>query len=188
MSQWLPDEAARIPNGEEVTLRHLASNTSGIWDYADPLIGALIEEGGDLEQAYTPDELIDYVVENGEPSFAPGEGAEYSSTNFVLLGEAIEAATGEALADLYQERIFDPLGMENSSLLEGVPEDGAIVNGYYTLPSGEVLNTTNENGSQMWAAGGIISTAEDMAKYASALSAGTLFEDLDSYMPDDGFR
>ncbi|MFN2138863.1 MAG: amidase family protein [Candidatus Promineifilaceae bacterium] len=180
LSQWLPDPAARIPNGGQVTLRHLASNTSGIWDYADPLIGALIENGGDLEQAYTPEELIDYVVENGEPSFAPGEGAEYSSTNFILLGEAIEAATGEALADLYRERIFDPLGMENSSLLEGVPEDGAIVNGYYTLPSGEVLNTTDENGSQMWAAGGIISTAEDMAKYAAALLSGSLFQDFDS--------
>lgn len=182
LSKWLPDEAARIPNGEEITLRHLASNTSGVWDYADPLIGTLIEEGGDLEQAYTPDELIDYVVENGAPSFAPGEGAEYSSTNFVLLGEAIEAATGEVIADLYKDRIFDPLGMENSSLLEGVPEDGAIVNGYYTLPSGEVLNTTDENGSQMWAAGGIISTAEDMAKYAAALSAGMLFTDIDSFV------
>jgi amidase len=182
LSQWLPNPAARIPNGEQVTLRHLASNTSGIWDYADPLIGAMIEDGGDLEKAYTPEELIDYVVENGEPSFAPGEGAEYSSTNFILLGEAIEAATGEALADLYQERIFDPLGMENSSLLEGVPEDGAIVNGYYTLPSGEVLNTTDENGSQMWAAGGIISTAEDMAKYAAALSNGSQFQDIDSYI------
>ena len=182
LSQWLPDPAARIPNGQQVTLRHLASNTSGIWDYANPLIGALIEDGGDLEKAYTPEELIDYVVENGEPSFAPGEGAEYSSTNFILLGEAIEAATGEALADLYQERIFDPLGMENSSLLEGVPEDGAIVNGYYTLPSGEALNTTDENGSQMWAAGGIISTAEDMAKYAAALSGGSLFQNIDSYI------
>jgi D-alanyl-D-alanine carboxypeptidase len=182
LSQWLPDPAARIPNGQQVTLRHLASNTSGIWDYANPLIGALIEDGGDLEKAYTPEELIDYVVENGEPSFAPGEGAEYSSTNFILLGEAIEAATGEVLADLYQERIFDPLGMENSSLLEGVPEDGAIVNGYYTLPSGEALNTTDENGSQMWAAGGIISTAEDMAKYAAALSGGSLFQNIDSYI------
>lgn len=181
LEKWLPDVAARIPNGDLITLRQLASNTSGVWDYADPLITAALNEDK-LEQAYTHDELIDYIVENGEPSFAPGEGAQYSSSNFVLLGEAIEAATGETVANLYQARIFDPLGMDSSSLLEGVPEDGAIVNGYYTDELGQTTNTTKENGSQMWAAGGIISTAEDMAKYAAALSGGSLFQDFDSFI------
>lgn len=67
-----------------------------------------------------------------------------------------------------------------SSLLERVPAADAIVNGYYTLSTDEVLNTTDENGSQMWAAGGIISTAEDMAKYAAALQSDSLFREPDS--------
>ena len=178
LSQWLPDVAARLPYGGQITLRHLASNTSGVWDYADPLIGAAIENGA-LEQGYTPQELIDYVVKNGEASFAPGEAGEYSSTNFVLLGMALEAATGDSIGDLYQNRIFSPLGMKDSFLLEGVPAAGEIVDGYYTN-MGETMNTTAWNASQGWAAGGIVSTAEDMARFAEALDAGTLFQDIQS--------
>ncbi|MCB9149297.1 MAG: serine hydrolase [Caldilineaceae bacterium] len=177
--QWLPDVAARIPHGDAITLRHLASNTSGVWDYANPLIGSSIENNT-LEQGYTPQELIDYVVANGAPDFAPGQGGAYSSTNFVLLGMAIEAATGQSLADLYQRKIFAPLAMVDSALLEGVPAAGQIVDGYYTPPSGALMNTTRWNGSQGWAAGGIISTAADMAAYAKALDSGQLFHDPDS--------
>ncbi|MCB0086629.1 MAG: serine hydrolase [Caldilineaceae bacterium] len=179
LRQWLPDVAARIPNGDAITLRHLASNTSGVWDYANPLIGASIENNT-LEQGYTPQELIDYVVANGAPDFAPGQGGAYSSTNFVLLGMAIEAATGQSLADLYQRKIFAPLAMVDSALLAGVPAAGQIVDGYYMQPSGALMNTTQWNGSQGWAAGGIISTAADMAAYAKALDSGQLFHDPDS--------
>jgi D-alanyl-D-alanine carboxypeptidase len=68
--------------------------------------------------------------------------------------------------------------MEDSFLLQDVPEPGTIVQGYNTPAPGQPpMNTTNENGSQMWAAGGIVSTAEDMAKYAQGMAAGDLFQD-----------
>ena len=124
-------------------------------------------------------------------SFAPGEESEYSTTNFILLGLAAEAVTGQSLAELYQERIFDPLEMTNSFLLAGVPEAGQIIQGYYTMDDGEVKNVTAWNGSQGWAGGGIVSTAEDMAKYAAGLADETLFQDsasLDQMLTfDDGF-
>jgi D-alanyl-D-alanine carboxypeptidase len=82
------------------------------------------------------------------------------------------------------------LEMTNSFLLEGVPQKGQIVQGYYTL-NGEVKNVTAWNGSQGWAGGGIVSTAEDMAKYAAGLSSGALFKDpasLEQYLAfGDGF-
>jgi D-alanyl-D-alanine carboxypeptidase len=182
LSTYLPDQAAKFPNGDKVTLRQLGQNTSGFADYANPLIGAAIEND-DLEHGYTPEELVDYAVENGDPPFEPfepGEGWSYSTTNFVLLAMAIESVTGKKIADLYQERIFQPLGMEDSFLLEGVPEPGQVINGYYTSDDGEVINTTAWNGSQGWAGGGNVSTAEDMAKYAEGLAAGELFQDPSS--------
>ena len=116
------------------------------------------------------------MVENLQPSFEPGQGWEYSNTNFILLGMAAEAVTGQSLDDLYQDRIFDPLEMNDSFLLEGVPETGQIIQGYYT-EAGEIKNVTAWNGSQGWAGGGIISTAEDMAKYVAGISSGALFKD-----------
>ena len=179
LAKWLPEQAAKLPYGDKVTLRQLAQNNSGIPDYANPIIGSSIRDDT-IEQGYKPEELVDYVVKNLKPSFEPGQGWEYSTTNFVLLGMAIESATGKSLGDLYQERIFDTLGMKDSFLLEGVPEDGQIVQGYYTIEPGNVKKVTNWNGSQGWAGGGIISTAEDMAKYTVGLYSGVLFSDPES--------
>ena len=43
LSKWLPELAAQIPNGDQVTLRQMAGNTSGIWDYADPLMQPMVD-------------------------------------------------------------------------------------------------------------------------------------------------
>ena len=40
LAQWLPEMAAQVPNGEQMTLRQLANHTSGIWDYGDPILEA----------------------------------------------------------------------------------------------------------------------------------------------------
>jgi D-alanyl-D-alanine carboxypeptidase len=181
LSKWLPEQAAKIPNGDKITLRMLGQNHTGIPDYAEAVIGGAIEgdafDQASLEKSYTPEELVDLGLQLREPNFAPGEGWEYSTTNFILLAMAIEAATGKPLDQLYQERIFDPLGMENSYLLNGVPEKGSFVNGYWTMKSGEVVDVTNWNGSQGWAGGSIVSTVEDMTKYAAGLASGSVFND-----------
>ena len=182
LSTWLPDWAARIPNGEEMTLRQLAQHTSGIWDYGDPIIGEAANNPARLEQGYTPEELMQYAIDNGTPDFAPGEEGmwKYSNTGYILLGMVIEKAAGKPLGELYQERIFDPLGLESAVFIQGVPEPHEIVDGYYWTEDGHELNTTKWNVSQGWAAGGIAMTAEDLLTYARALSAGDLFQDPDS--------
>lgn len=183
LGKWLPDQAAKIPNSDKITLRMLGQNHTGIPDYADTVIGAAMEAEGDtfdqasLEKGFTPEELVDIGVGLREPNFAPGEGWEYSTTNFILLAMAIEATTGKSLDQLYQERIFNPLGMENSYLLTSLPEKGSFVNGYFTMKSGTVADVTNWNGSQGWAGGSIVSTVEDMAKYAAGLASGSVFKD-----------
>ena len=178
LSKWLPKLAARIPNGDQVTLRQLAGNTSGIWDYADPLMQPVIDanDRAGLVKSYTPQELMELVIVKGKPDFEPGKGWRYSSTNFILLGMVVEAATGKSLAELYQTRIFDPLGMKNSSYLEKSPEPGAIVAGYYKTPNGKLTDMTEWNATQGGAAGAIVSTAEDMARFIAGLFGGKLFK------------
>jgi D-alanyl-D-alanine carboxypeptidase len=180
LSEWLPDLAASIPNSEEITLRQLATHTSGIADYGDPLVSA---GGGDseaLRSSYTPEELVRLATENMPPDFSPGEPGQwhYSNTGYILLGMVLEAASGQTYAELLQNRIFNPLGMTNTELLENTPSKGSIVDGYLTFPYD--VKTTEWNGSQGWAAGGIISTAADMAKFTRALMSGTVFNDPDT--------
>lgn len=181
LSDWLPEYAAEIPNGDVITLFQLANNISGIWDYGDAIIGEAANNPDKLEEAYTPQELIQYAIDNGTPDFAPGEGWNYSNTGFILLGLIAESASGQSLSDLYQERIFEPLGLDSAVLIEGVPQEGELTTqGYSWTEDGTRLNTTNWNVSQGWAAGGIAMTAEDLAAYLKSLAAGDLFENPDS--------
>jgi D-alanyl-D-alanine carboxypeptidase len=186
LSQWLPEQADMLPNGDQITLRQMALHTAGLWDYADDVIGAGFSDPAAFEQGYTPEELVQYAADNGEPYFAPGEEGQwyYSNTGYILLGMILEKATGESLADLYQTRIFDPLGLESAILIEGVPEPGQVATqGYYWEPStkdGQKFNVTNANLSQAWAAGAVAMTAEDLATYGHALAAGELFQNPDT--------
>lgn len=184
LGDWLPDLASQIPYGDQITLRQLANHTSGIWDYGDPLIGEAAENPDKLEGGYMPEELVQYTIDNGTPDFDPGEGGQwnYSNTGYILLGMVAEAVSGRSLNELYQERIFEPLSLESAVLISGVPQEGEITSqGYWWREDdGTRLNTTNWNVSQGWAAGGIAMTAEDLARYAIALTSGELFQQAGS--------
>ena len=178
LSQYLPDQAALLPNGDEITIRQMAQHTAGLYDYADNIIAGGLSDADAMETGFTPSELVQDAVDNGTPYFAPGEEGQwhYSNTGYVLLGMIIESLTGEELGDLLQTRIFDPLGMESAVFLEGVPQEGEITTHGYWWEGDEILDTTNWNASQGWAAGAAAMTADDLAKYAHALAAGELFQ------------
>jgi len=176
LARWLPDQAARIPNGEQITLRMLANHTAGLADYAD---GAVAIEGWSdaqeqLEKQYTPAELVEAAL-NAQPMFAPGtpERWSYSNTGYILLGMVLEQASARPLGELLAERIFNPLGMNGTLLPSGIPEPGSIIDGYHSFAG---PNTTRWNTSQAWAAGAIESTMPDLLVFAQALASGAVFQ------------
>ena len=181
LSVWLPDIAAQIPNGDQITLRHLAQNRSGIPDYADALIQPAIDTINRevIQQSFSPQDLVAIALENidEETSFIPGEVWQNSSTNALLLGIIAEQITEQPLASLYEQRIFRPLGMTNSALVPGIPEEDTISEGYQTV-NNNLTNFTDWNTSQGWADSGIISTAEDMDKYVRGLFTSKLFQSV----------
>jgi D-alanyl-D-alanine carboxypeptidase len=163
-----------MPNGTTATLRQLADMTSGIPTYT---ANAQFQQQlfANPEKNWTPDELIAFV-RGAPPSFAPGKGWEYSNTNYLLLGMVIEKVTGKPIADVYQERIFGPLGMIETSFptattdipapyLSGVTDQGQ--------PGGHTIDSTHWNPSAAFTAGAIISTFDDLKKWADALFTGT---------------
>ena len=106
IDEWLPE----LPASDRITLRMLANSTSGYVDYVpmDSFQDALYK---DPFREWTPDELIKMVTD--EPLlYEPGTNMSYSHANFVILGEALAAITGEPVEELIRERIVEPLGME----------------------------------------------------------------------------
>jgi D-alanyl-D-alanine carboxypeptidase len=180
LSKWLPEWAAQLPNGNNMTLRQIAQHTAGLWDYGDDIIGAGLSGPDKLKQGYTPAEIMQYCVDHGKPVAEPGQKWSYSNCGYILLGMIAEKASGQKLGELYQQRIFDPLGMKSAELIEGVPQPGQLSSAGYWWQDGTRLNMTDMNLSQGWAAGANAMTAADLAAYGEGLAAGKLFKQADS--------
>ena len=179
VTDWLDDEAvARIPNVEQVSIRQLLNHTSGIYDYADesdsPFWEVYLGANPDWGRVWTLPELLKFADgANHAPYFAPGESFHYSNTGYVLAGLIVEKATGNPFVEELTGRILTPLGMKDTLLAEG----GEIPDGTtdcYHLLDGQLLNVTLINLSWAWAAGGIVSTSADVARFARAVFSGEL--------------
>jgi len=175
LADWLDEDIiSQIPNGDEVTLRQLLNMTSGIPDYlaTDAFFDAI---DADPSYAWTAAETIEFIYGDA-PLFAPGEGFEYSNTNYNLLQLVIEEAAEAPLAEALDEFIFAPVGMESTYLEDSGNLGANIVQGY--APDGdEYINITMVNDGAGMADGGIISTADDMLLFAQALINGDLISE-----------
>ncbi|MDT5065003.1 MAG: hypothetical protein QOK02_1158 [Mycobacterium sp.] len=110
LSKWLPD----VPNSDRVTLRELAQMTSG---YVDYVIGNVEFEKALYENPFRqwePDQLLGYATSR-PLLYEPGTNWNYAHTNYVLLGKALEAATGEDMPKLLEEQVLRPLGLTNTA-------------------------------------------------------------------------
>ena len=63
----------------------------------------------------------------------PGHGWAYHGGNYIVLRLLVEEATGSSLRDALRERIFEPLGLERTDLVEG-PLRGDCAHGYLPRP------------------------------------------------------
>lgn len=190
LAQWLPEAADKLPYGDQITLRHLLTHTSGIFNiveneayYADLFSEVTInEETGsvslDCVQRDPHDTLSRYVY-GQDPLFPPGTQWHYSNSNYLLLGMVIEKAMGIPLAEAYRHAIYEPLGMTSTFL--DCYEDPLmdVVDGY--MKFGETLtNVTDLHESIGWSAGGLVSTASDLVIFARGLFGGALLEKPES--------
>jgi D-alanyl-D-alanine carboxypeptidase len=202
-----------VPNGDKITLSLLLQMRSGLYNYTeDPRLAAGID--GNHKKVWKPKELLSMAFSH-PPNFAPGATYEYNNTNFALLGLVAEKVDGMPLATVVKERVFVPLGMDDSYI--PAPDDTSLPAPYshgYLYGSSSVAlvgeppyspklqaaaragtllpkDYTGVNHSFAQAAGGVISTADDSATWIKALVAGRVLNPayqrrwLDSVKPED---
>jgi D-alanyl-D-alanine carboxypeptidase len=145
-----------------VTVRHLLTHTSGIKSYTS-LPGFFRT----LRKDYTPNELLALVTD--EPmDFAPGERHAYNNTGYFLLGVIIETVSGRSYGDFVAERIFSPLGMKTARLNDQFEIIANRATGYLNR-SNKLLRSEFVSPSQPYAAGALMGTVLDLAKWDAAL-------------------
>jgi len=165
-----------IPNGDRITLRHLANMTSGIGDYYG-FHGFAEDTYNNPLQGFTNEELVQKAV-TLSPIFEPGAMWDYSNTNFILLGMLIEKVTASSLEEEIRTRILDPAGLWNTCFPSTSEIAGIYSHGYFPWPLGTGLNDfTHSNPSVAWAAGAMISNLDDLRLWSEILSEGTLLSE-----------
>jgi D-alanyl-D-alanine carboxypeptidase len=171
---------ARLANGADVTVRQLMNHTSGIvrYEFKPEFTRDLTASP---TKVWQPRELIAYLLDSPAP-FAPGQGWEYSDSNYILLGMIIERVTGNSYYAEMQRRLLTPLDLRNtvpsnSQTIPGLVQgyagpnnpfggtDAMVVDGRFTI-----------NPQFEWTGGGIASTSEDLARWAKALYEGRAFD------------
>ncbi len=166
ITKFLPDYPTQ---GHEITLEHLLTHTSGIKSYTN-IEGYM--SGNAIRGDLTTDELIE-VFANAPMEFAPGTAWNYNNSGYVLLGAVIEKVSGESYADFIKSQITLPLGLAHTHF-----EDSTLVAkraaGYHLADEGAFINASYLSMTQPFAAGSLISTVGDLAKWNDALVNGRL--------------
>jgi CubicO group peptidase (beta-lactamase class C family) len=141
--------------GNNPTIHHLLSMTSGLPNYTDGTTPLMEQE------ELTPQEFaLKYFKDS--LLFEPGNNISYCNTGYYILGMVIEAVAKKSYEDVLQEKIFDVLGMKNS----GVEYPSQIVpnlaNGHYFY-MGEYISAQSVNPIvYAFSTGAIYSTVEDL--------------------------
>jgi D-alanyl-D-alanine carboxypeptidase len=204
-----------VPNGDNITISELLKMRSGLYNYTSaPELAESLDH--DPTRAWRPEELLAIAFKR-PPLFAPGTEYDYCNTNYALLGLIVEKLEGAPLAKVFQDRLFGPLGMKRTLLpantSSAIPEPYS--HGYLYGSSSYALadapypadliaaaragtlkpnDDTGQNPSYALTAGGVISTANDLATWMRALVGGKILDSdyqrqwLDSPEPEDPSR
>jgi len=153
--KWLPE----LPEYEwPITLRHMLNHSSGLRDYLTlfPLAGR-----NDYYPISHP-QILAMMSRQRELNSPPGDQYSYSNTAYMLLSQVIERASGQTLGEITEERIFKPLGMDDSFMYEDfekvVPRRAT---GYILEDDGRVRVVHNYN-FDVAGDGQLYSTMEDL--------------------------
>lgn len=158
-----------FPRGDEVTIHHLLSHTSGIRSYTGKQdfikrVTSQIDNEG----------LLEYFIEE-DYDFNPGEGWLYNNSGYFLLGYIVELTTGKTLEEYLNESFFGPIGMEDTGIHDifTVLENEAYG---YAFRRNKYHKAINWNMSWAAGAGAIYSTVYDLYLWNEALFNGQVLD------------
>ena len=150
--------------GKDMTIRHLLTMSSGIPDYYPIFMSATTLGADEAENI----RQIKERLFSEELAFEPGNHYAYSNSNYLLLAEIVEQASGVSYHDYLRENFFEPLKMTHTGFVEEITGDHVWTS---ALSKTEPMNETICPGLAK-GAGDIVSNAADMDIWMRALSGG----------------
>ena len=163
---WIPE----LPDyGETVTIHQMLTHTAGLRDWGSV---AAISGWGRSERSHTHDHVLDIVSRQSALNYTPGESYSYSNTGYNLAAILVERISGMSFADFSRERLFEPLGLQDTQWRDDyrrlVPGRAAA---YTPSNNGFLIDRPIEfvHGN-----GGLLTTVADLLTWNEHLRTGTL--------------
>ncbi len=166
LSKFIPD----FPRGDEVTIHHLLTHTSGIHSYTNrPNFMKYVT------MPITSKSLVD-TIKTLTYDFNPGDRYLYNNSGFFLLGYIIEKISGKSLGEYLKDTFFKPLGMNNTGVYKATEllDNEAYGYSYQNDTIGKAVNW-----DMSWAggAGAIYSTVKDLYTWNEAVFNGKVLKE-----------
>jgi len=99
ISKYISD----YPNGNNITIHHLLTHTSGIKDFKK------IKGLSEISQKEMTSQMMVDFFKNEPVDFKPGEKFEYNNSGYIILGYTIEKVSGETYEDFIRKNIFEKI-------------------------------------------------------------------------------
>jgi D-alanyl-D-alanine carboxypeptidase len=167
VAKWFPD----LPEADAVTLRMLASSTSGYADFVTTEEFGTAFDANPFRQ-WTPAEVLAIAMKQ-PPLFAPGTSWAFSDTNFVLLGEIMAKASGMPYGRLIRSLVLDPVRMRGTRYTTTSAIPSPVLHAY-SNERGKYEEATYWSPSWATHAATLTSNLSDMGRFARALGEGSL--------------
>ena len=152
-----------------VTVRQLMGNTSGLRDSADIAVQFSGAEGSPV----TAEQLVSLYRQIDDVNFLPGTAYAYNNGGWVILSAIIERLTERALEDVLWERVFKPVGMQDTMLRRWDCSFVSNSASCHTLKAGRYIRTEMLGGRDFAGAGAIVSSVDDMLRWMAQMDAPT---------------
>ncbi|MGW2271413.1 serine hydrolase domain-containing protein [Streptomyces yangpuensis] len=168
LSRWRPD----LPQADAITLKMLASASSGYADYVTDkdFIAALYK---DPFRHWTGEELV-RIAMSRPMARPPGSGFAYSHANWVLLGDIISRVEQRPLGEVMRENVLEPMGLTHTAISSRAEIPAPVLHGFDN-ERGVFEDSTYWDPSWTVAEGAVMTaTLEDMAKSFTAIGEGKL--------------
>jgi CubicO group peptidase (beta-lactamase class C family) len=166
LTKFIPD----YPRGDEVTIHHLLTHTSGIKSFTSK---------PDFLTTATAPATLNQMIDSFKQDpfdFDPGSNFSYNNSGYLLLGFIIEKVSGKSYGDYLRDTFFKPLEMHDT----GVHSSTAIIEHEatgYSYETGKATKALNWDMSRAGGAGALYSTVEDLLRWNEGIFAGKVLSE-----------
>ncbi|MDO6435147.1 serine hydrolase domain-containing protein [Flavitalea sp. BT771] len=167
VGRWLPELPARV--GRSVLIRHLLTHSSGLPDYEWLIPDTTTRQVLDAD-------VLRMLSLHDSTYFPPGTKFRYSNSGFCLLALIIERVSHQSFGAFLRDRIFQPLGMDHSTVYEDGQPISFRAMGYARDSTGKIIPSDQSITSATKGDGGVYTSLADYSRWMRALQQGRLVQ------------